>query len=426
MYNNNQTITLDVIMPTFRPPRQDYLSLLLNLHIPSHCNTKFFIVSDNPSYSDILQNVITKINQTTKKQVHVLVNEQNMGASFSRNRGLSESTADWLVFIDDDVKLDDGNLLDTYVDAILKSGTDEYCGFIGATYLPYPQTDRQHGLNLSGAILGFHRPRSPWSTSSTSNISWSPVDGDIWMKFQDMELSFNDTSNNHNKLLAPWGIGANLCTRRIPNVKFSTKFPLTGGGEDIEYCNQIRQLTGLPMKRLPQAKATHPYWNEGQCFLEHFWGWKFGDGAVIDVIPEHSFLNLPNLIETIFLLITFSLFQIMLLSSSSSEITMTSIFARLLLLCSTLIVTDFLTLYVQFDYHVNIAWQTLLVKSTCELATLTGHFQRRKLIQNLFWRWNYFMDVMPEAIGMYRTKAFWNWISRCCVGYVVVVSCFGS
>ena len=36
----------------------------------------------------------------------------------------------------------------------------------------------------------------------------------------------------------------------------------------------------------------------GVCkYLRHFWNWTQGDGLLLDVFPEHCYLNLPNVVE---------------------------------------------------------------------------------------------------------------------------------
>lgn len=42
------------------------------------------------------------------------------------------------------------------------------------------------------------------------------------------------------------------------------------------------------------ASAVHPWWNNGRPQLSRFWGWAYGDGALIHLYPELTYLAPPN------------------------------------------------------------------------------------------------------------------------------------
>ena len=50
---------------------------------------------------------------------------------------------------------------------------------------------------------------------------------------------------------------------------------------------------------VPQASATHPWWNDGHPPLSRFFGWARGDGCLISLYPKWAYLTIPNLSETL-------------------------------------------------------------------------------------------------------------------------------
>jgi hypothetical protein len=149
-------------------------------------------------------------------------------------------------------------------------------GFVGLSRLPTPTTARQAGIHMAG-------------------VSY----------FWDIATKEPGASE------LPWGVTANLCIRRPPAsaVSFGAGFPKSGGGEDIDYCLRLRAHVAatLPTSEglvaAPRAVVTHPYWNEGRPHLSHFYGWAHGDGHLIDLHPRLTYRNLPNLAETLLVLL---------------------------------------------------------------------------------------------------------------------------
>lgn len=116
---------IDVITPSYRVDAT-FLERIVNLKVPSYCETTFIIIVDNPK-----ANIkwLREIEKEKQGSLRVRKNPTNVGASSSRNVGLKESAADWVVFLDDDVIPDD-NLLVEYSKAITNHG-DKYDGFAG-------------------------------------------------------------------------------------------------------------------------------------------------------------------------------------------------------------------------------------------------------------------------------------------------------
>ncbi|KAG9314951.1 hypothetical protein JVU11DRAFT_4060 [Chiua virens] len=98
----------------------------------------------------------------------------------------------------------------------------------------------------------------------------------------------------------PWGVTANLIVRRNNDgVEFNLQFPKTGGGEDIDFCRRKRDLW-FPAKKqgfrpAPEVVVTHPWWNGGKRSYRRFYMWSMGDGGLINLYPELTYLDhAPN------------------------------------------------------------------------------------------------------------------------------------
>ena len=89
----------------------------------------------------------------------VRVNDYNEGAPRSRNRGLGESSAEWVLFLDDDVVLTP-ECLRAYVDRIARGDAHQYAGFIGTTMLPETSNILHEGTRMSDITFFFDLP--PW------------------------------------------------------------------------------------------------------------------------------------------------------------------------------------------------------------------------------------------------------------------------
>lgn len=224
-------------------------------------------------------------------------NRENLGASEARNRGIQESCAEWILFLDVDIIPDD-NILHAYCLKILEHPYAS--GFIGSTRLPIATNSRQAAIVL--AQLTYF-----WNIAE---------------KFPDQtEL--------------PWGVTANLCARRS-SIRFRSIFPKTGGGEDIDYCLQSRIFFGMDHEgfvSVPNAIALHPWWNEGRPSYSRFHGWAYGDSMLIDLYPQLCYYAFPNLAETIIISILVSIILLPVLWSYK-------LFGYLLLFILTSILSD--------------------------------------------------------------------------------------
>ena len=249
-----ETVTLDVLVPSFRAD-MDILQRICELDVPSECSTQVVIIIDDPARKDARRLLEEKYGH----RVRVRVNDGNLGASASRNRALDESAAEWVLFLDDDVH-PDNLILHTYVDAIRAQG-DYVSGFIGPTQMPPPANVYCAGIEL------------------------------VWLLYF---WSKHVRSRKNDEV--PWGVTAQLCTKRI-EVRFDLRFPKTGGGEDIDYCLRVKRVTKKPLLGI-ESKCVHPWWDRGYPRNNRFYGWAEGDSMLIPMYPEHAYLSFPNAIES--------------------------------------------------------------------------------------------------------------------------------
>ena len=249
-----ETITLDVLVPSFRADL-DTLQRICELDVPSGCSTQVVIVIDDPTKKDVRQLLEKKYGH----RVRVRANDGNLGASASRNRALDESAAEWVLFLDDDVH-PDNLILHSYVDAIRAHG-DYVSGFVGPTQMPPPSNVYCAGIEL------------------------------VWLLYF---WSKHVRSRKNDEV--PWGVTAQLCTRRI-EVRFELCFPKTGGGEDIDYCLRVKHVTKKPLLGI-ESNCVHPWWDKGYPQNKRFYGWAKGDSMLIPMHPKHAYFSFPNAIES--------------------------------------------------------------------------------------------------------------------------------
>jgi nucleoside-diphosphate-sugar epimerase/glycosyltransferase involved in cell wall biosynthesis len=256
-------LTLDVIIPCYRVDLE-VLASVLNLKPSSSCSVMFIIIVDNPQSPHIAE---LETRYAARPDVRIRRNDSNLGASASRNRGMQESSADWVHFLDDDV-VPDHNLL-INAEKIIRENP-RAAGLIGNTIFPCADTIFKTAVHLAGVTY-----------------FW-----DIATKFA-VDL--------------PWGVTANLIARRVNDgVIYNTSYPKTGGGEDIDFCRNKRHFSmqngGMGFVGAPNVIATHPWWNGGVRSYWRFYMWSFGDGALIKKFPELTYRDIaPNSAELLLL-----------------------------------------------------------------------------------------------------------------------------
>ena len=253
----NETVTLDIITPTYRTNLkllENIICLKESLNGESNVNVRFIIIVDNP-LTTVRQELID-LSKKYSPYVLLRFNPINLGAGCTRNRGLDESDAEHVLFLDDDVDVaQNPELLLRYVDAIRKNKTD-YCGFVGCTKFPKPAN-----INEIGFIMSY------------CSFFWNVAE---------------------RKLNPAWGVTANVCLKRS-SVRFHDDFIKTGGGEDIQFCIDTQRHFKQKLLGVPGALVIHPYWRNFS--VKHFFNWTQGDGLLIDKYPEFVYFNYPTFPE---------------------------------------------------------------------------------------------------------------------------------
>ncbi|KAG1805302.1 glycosyltransferase family 2 protein [Suillus subaureus] len=263
-------MTLDIIIPSYRV-LLPFLDAILALKESPTCETMFIIIIDNPHSPNTTE---LEAKYAHRPDIRIRVNESNLGASASRNRGMKESAADWILFLDDDITPQDDILIEA--EKAIRSNP-QAAGFIGNTYFPVASTIFTNAVHLAGVTY-----------------FW-----DIAAKMPQNESDM------------PWGVTANLIARRVQDgVEFDLQFPKTGGGEDIDFCRKKRDFSvahgGEGFYPAPHVVATHPWWSDGQRSYWRFYMWSKGDGGLIKLYPNLTYLDhTPNSAE-LFLISTAS------------------------------------------------------------------------------------------------------------------------
>lgn len=270
---------IDVVVPAYRTNNEDVLTRIATLRSSVKAYVKFWLVVDNPD-PDNLNEVKTLAAQLNEKQwqlcddgnyyVNVMHYDDNRGASYARNVGYNHSTADWIIFLDDDAYPED-NLLDAYIGAIKRYPDGKV--FVGQTALP-------NSCNMWTEML------------QTCNVGY----------FYSIAKRMVHPS---------WGVTANLMvygSRNNRTIQFKSIYPKTGGGEDIDFVYQYKEFYSTThdyriVVGVPEACVHHPWWKSGGMCYSQITGWAKGDSLCITEWPKKTFLTCPNWIEHVVFII---------------------------------------------------------------------------------------------------------------------------
>jgi len=131
-YNNlTNVITIDVVIPCFRID-SFCLDSMVSIEKDKRTDHRFVVVVDK-NIGDITVEQLEYLRSLERDYpTRVRINEKNMGASFSRNRGMQESYSDLILYLDDDV-LADKKIIQAYTNAIIDN--PEKDGFVGKSIL---------------------------------------------------------------------------------------------------------------------------------------------------------------------------------------------------------------------------------------------------------------------------------------------------
>ncbi len=261
--------TIDIVIPSFRLEKR-YILPLIQLLKPEGWTFRYYMVIDNPHVQ-----VAEEIEELAASGVvTLLINPQNLGASTSRNRGLEAGNGDWILFLDDDIKPDE-RLLYQYTTAITRY-PDEI-GFIGLVELPPPPTAFARALIANGSMMIFSIAKETESFA--------------------------------------WGATANMMVSRsaIGDVRFSTAYPQSGGGEDVDFFLRVRDNNqSRNYKTVKEAVTYHPWWHDGRPDFKRPFRYGVGNSFLGQFNPQYAYYDFPNTPETLFLLVVIVPFIVLL------------------------------------------------------------------------------------------------------------------
>lgn len=251
-------VSIDIVIPSFRLESK-YLLPILRLQRPADAVIRFYLVVDNPAVvpsSDIME-MVDDVN------IFLSINPQNMGAAYTRNKGMEMGHGNWILFLDDDIAVVP-DLLDIYVNAA-REHPDE-TGFIGLVTMPPPRTAFGKAVVVSGAM-------------------------DIF------------TIAKYKKGFA-WGATANMMISRdkTGDVRFLADYPKSGGGEDVDFFLRVREKNGYRNYRsLPEAAVEHPWWNNEAVNYQRPYRYGLGKSLLPQLNPQYAYRDFLNTPETLFL-----------------------------------------------------------------------------------------------------------------------------
>ena len=91
-------ISIDVVIPSFRLNEHNLLPIL-TLRVPASARVVYYLIVDNPQ-ADIPDSIRAMADD---RNIFLLWNEKNKGASYTRNRGMEAGMGEWILFLDDDL-----------------------------------------------------------------------------------------------------------------------------------------------------------------------------------------------------------------------------------------------------------------------------------------------------------------------------------
>jgi len=152
--------SVSIILCTHRSERyEDFIEALDSLNAQSCENEKLEIVVVVDGNRELYDRILKSgIEEADKADVKVILNEENLGLSESRNKGIKEAKGDVIAFFDDDAVADEdwlkelermygeydaiaagGKLLPKWVSKKPKFLPEEYYWLVGATHKGFPE-----------------------------------------------------------------------------------------------------------------------------------------------------------------------------------------------------------------------------------------------------------------------------------------------
>ncbi|CAG8672143.1 7650_t:CDS:2 [Acaulospora morrowiae] len=259
-------LTLDIIVPSYHV-QMLYLEPIINLKKSDTVSTMTIIIVDDPNSPQIADLKKYEYNAF----IRIRGTKGNVGLSESRNQGMSESTADYILFLNDDV-IPDPDILIEAEKVIRKFPMT--CGFVGNVKFPESnQSIFKNAVKMSGIPCFLNISRD--------------IDKDV-----------------------PWGVTDNLIIRRLKdNIAFNHGFSKVGCVEDIDYCLRKKRFftqnvnNGEGFRSASTVQVTRQWWNNGKRSYLQFAKLSYGDGQLIKIYPEYAYRDVPNSAELLLLLL---------------------------------------------------------------------------------------------------------------------------
>lgn len=248
--------SIDIVIPSFRL-EEKYILPILQLPRPAGVRVRIYLVVDNPA----IQPSPAICALVDHENVFLHINPENRGAAITRNTGMEAGSGEWVLFLDDDIIVQE-DLLQVYTAAALAQ-RDEI-GFLGLITFPEPVADFTKAIEASGSM----------------DIFRISLDRDAFA----------------------WGATANIMVKRsaIGAVRFSTAYPKSGGGEDVDFFINVRQRNDHKnFRSLPAAMVQHPWWNNDKVSYKRPYRYGIGNSWLPRLNPRYAYYDLLNTPETL-------------------------------------------------------------------------------------------------------------------------------
>ena len=250
--------SVSIIIPLTRPTA--YLKEILTLESKKAEWIEFILIIDNPNSNFIewVQNIADE----KDKDIKIIINEKNIGAPKSRNKGIEVSEGELILFLDDDV-IPEKDLIDHHIEEL----TENYFGVIGTTIMNFSETNlleyavKKSGFNYSFRLFEDYKEHT-----------WGPTCNVSFLK------------------------------EKISDIRFDNFYPKAGGGEDVDFCWDIGIKNQQKMKVSEKATAIHPPWKGIKSNFRRFRRWGYADAILFRNHKWRRFRDWPNYLEFNFLL----------------------------------------------------------------------------------------------------------------------------
>ncbi|RBL91488.1 glycosyltransferase family 2 protein [Chitinophaga flava] len=250
---------IDIVVPSFRLTEELLLNII-RLEKPAGFEVNTYIVADNPAA--VIPEKLKQLDQAG--EIHLLVNEVNLGFSGTRNRGIRAGHGKWILLLDDDI-VPEPALLKAYVAAI--QSNPNVLGFAGVTYFPEAINAATRALEINGSVhhfkLALYYPEITWAPTTNMMLNREKLDPELF-----------DTN-------------------------------LKAGGEDVDFFVRHWLKFGEKYLSVPAAAVTHPWHDNGAMQTRRMFRYGIAANQLSHKEPEkkYTYRDFTNTLETLLLLI---------------------------------------------------------------------------------------------------------------------------